>query len=192
MSKQTTYEERLNVLNNMFPSGKTRVTDDVKKWLINKGFLSVPYSFSNPSMSYNGSMLDHSSTVAIVLQTLTSGAGLEWEDPESPLIVGMFSSLYLLEWTLDAETEKAITADTTHFCPSHFLNDVVPSRWLEKSVFLLATQFRLTEEEIYCILYGQSFGNKDDFLKAVNKYPNVLFTQTANVYVDQCLSDGDI
>ena len=60
---------------------------------------------------------------------------------------------------------------------------------------MLSTQFRLTEEEVYCILFSQ--GNLDndnapgDFLDAVKKYPNVLFTYTASTYASCCL-DGEI
>lgn len=40
-----TYEERLATLEHMFPVGATRVTQDVKEWLIGKGFflLRIPF-----------------------------------------------------------------------------------------------------------------------------------------------------
>ena len=54
-----TYEERLAALEHMFPVGTTRVTQDVKDWLIGKGFLAAPYSFHQLSMRYDGSLFDH-------------------------------------------------------------------------------------------------------------------------------------
>ena len=192
MSKQTTYEQRLNVLNNMFPSGKTRVTDDVKKWLISKGFLFVPYSLNPPSMRYNGSLFDRSVNVATTLQTITERLGLRWDQPDSPLIVGMFSSLYRLDLYLDSDTQSSVTAGTKHFCTVR-TSDYLPSNLvLQQCIFYLATQFRLTKEEIFCILCGQDGVKEEEFFKAVKECPNVLFAHTANIYVDQCLSDGDI
>ena len=91
-----TYEERLAALEHMFPVGTTRVTQDVKDWLIGKGFLAAPYSFHQLSMRYDGSLFDHAFNTATALQVITRNSGMRWERPESPLIVGMFSELYRL------------------------------------------------------------------------------------------------
>ena len=99
-----TYEERLAALEHMFPVGTTRVTQDVKDWLIGKGFLAAPYSFHQLSMRYDGSLFDHAFNTATALQVITRNSGMRWERPESPLIVGMFSELYRLDWYDDADT----------------------------------------------------------------------------------------
>lgn len=189
-----TYEERLAALEHMFPVGTTRVTQDVKKWLIGKGFLSAPYSFSKASVRYEGSLFDHAFNTATALQVITANSGLQWERPESPLIVGMFAELYRLDWYDDADTKAGVTADTKHFCSR--VKNASPIRgWTDKSIMMLSTQFRLTEEEVYCILFSQGDLDNDnapgDFLDAVKKYPNVLFTYTASTYASCCL-DGEI
>ena len=60
---------------------------------------------------------------------------------------------------------------------------------------MLSTQLRLTEEEVYCILFSHGDSDNDnatgDFMDAVKKYPNVLFTYTASTYASCCL-DGEI
>lgn len=189
-----TYEERLAALEHMFPVGATRVTQDVKEWLIRKGFLSAPYSFSKSSARYEGSLFDHAFNTATALQVITANSGLQWERPESPLIVGMFAELYRLDWYDDADTKAGVTADTKHFC-SRVKNDSPIWGCTDKSIMMLSTQFRLTEEEVYCILFSQGYWDNDnapgDFLDAVKKYPNVLFTYTASTYASCCL-DGEI
>lgn len=189
-----TYEERLAALEHMFPVGTTRVAQDVKEWLIGKGFLSAPYSFSKASVRYEGSLFDHAFNTATALQVITANSGLQWERPESPLIVGMFAELYRLDWYDDADTKAGVTADTKHFCSR--VKNASPIRgWTDKSIMMLSTQFRLTEEEVYCILFSQGDLDNDnapgDFLDAVKKYPNVLFTYTASTYASCCL-DGEI
>ena len=186
-----TYEERLAVLEHMFPVGATRVTQDVKEWLIGKGFLSAPYFFSTRR---EVSLFDHAFNTATALQVITANSGLQWERPESPLIVGMFAELYRLDWYDDADTKAGVTADTKHFCP-HTKNASPIRGWTDKSIMMLSTQFRLTEEEVYCILFSRGDLDNDnapgDFLDAVKKYPNVLFTYTASTYASCCL-DGEI
>ena len=185
-----TYEERLAALEHMFPVGATRVTQDVKEWLIGKGFFSAPYTFLKSSARYEGSLFDHAFNTATAHQVITANSGLRWERPESPLIVGMFAELYRLDLYDDADTKAGVTTDTKHFCSR--VKDVSPIRgWTDKSIMMLSTQFRLTEEEVYCILFSQGDNAPGDFLDAVKKYPNVLFTYTASTYASCCL-DGEI
>lgn len=189
-----TYEERLAALEHMFPVGTTRVTQDVKDWLIGKGFLAAPHSFHQLSMRYDGSLFDHAFNTATALQVITRNSGMRWERPESPLIVGMFSELYRLDWYDDADTCAGVTANTRNF-RSRVKNASPIRGWTDKSIMMLSTQFRLTEEEVYCILFSHGDSDNDnatgDFMDAVKKYPNVLFTYTASTYASCCL-DGEI
>ena len=185
---------RIAALEHMFPVGTTRVTQDVKDWLIGKGFLAAPYSFHQLSMRYDGSLFDHAFNTATALQVITRNSGMRWERPESPLIVGMFSELYRLDWYDDADTCAGVTANTRNFRSR--VKNVSPIRgWTDKSIMMLSTQFRLTEEEVYCILFSHEDSDNDnatgDFMDAVKKYPNVLFTYTASTYASCCL-DGEI
>lgn len=49
---------------------------------------------------------------------------------------------------------------------------------------------RLTEEEELCIRYHMGAYETDDwdgFDKAIRKFPNVLFTHTADMYASKCM-----
>ena len=48
----------------------------------------------------------------------------------------------------------------------------------------------LTEEEIMCIRYHMGAYEKDDWVQfdlAIKKYPNVLFTHTADMYASKLI-----
>jgi len=66
---------------------------------------------------------------------------------------------------------------------------MVHPRTLVKKRFGLL-QKSLTEEEILCIRYHMGAYNCDDwegYDKAIRKYPNVLFTHTADMYASKVL-----
>lgn len=56
---------------------------------------------------------------------------------------------------------------------------------------MLLSQFMtLTEEEIMCIRYHMGAYEKDDWVQfdlAIKKYPNVLFTHTADMYASKLI-----
>ena len=55
---------------------------------------------------------------------------------------------------------------------------------MDKSVIMLSQWFKLTEEEILCIRYHMGAYETDDWDKlgkSIEKYPNVLYTHTADM-----------
>ena len=61
----------------------------------------------------------------------------------------------------------------------------------EKSVMLISQFFNLTEEEILCIRYHMgAFTDKEEwgfYTRAINKYPTVLWTHTADMIASHVL-----
>lgn len=64
------------------------ITDQLDKM----GFFTAPASTKYHG-AYSGGLFDHSITVAKQLVNLTDKLGLEWQNPSSPYVVGMFHDL---------------------------------------------------------------------------------------------------
>lgn len=144
------------------------VSDEFRTYLINNGFFTAPASTKFHG-NYEGGLFDHSFAVAKFLIGLTKRNELTWQRHESPYIVGMFHDLCKIDqYTVDETTRWKYRDDTL------FKGHGV------KSVLLLSQYYRLTEEEIACIVYHMgAFTDKEqwqDYTRAVNCYPNVLWT----------------
>lgn len=129
--------------------------------------------------NYEGGLILHSWNVVSALCAMTDALTLEWQNVRSPILVGFFHDLCktdLYEFT-DSGIIYASSA-----APGHG----------EKSVYLIK-QFipDLTEEEELCIRWHMgAFDEKDNwkyYSEAVSKYPNVLFTHTADMVASQIL-----
>lgn len=143
--------------------------------LENAGFFTAPASTKYHG-AYEGGLFDHSFETAKALVDLTKKLDLKWERPESPYIVGMYHDLCKCDnYIMDSETGKYI----------HNPNIIVPGHG-DKSVLLLSYYFRLTDEEIACIrwhmgAYETDVKMWDYYDRAIKKYPNVLYTHTADM-----------
>lgn len=139
------------------------------------GFFTQPASTKYHG-SYEGGLFDHSIETAKALVELTDKLGLKWERPESPYIVGMFHDLCKCDnYIKDVETDKYI------YNP----NIIIPGHG-DKSVMILQKYIALTDEEIACIRWHMGPYETDTKMwnyygKAIEKYPNVLYTHTADM-----------
>ena len=139
------------------------------------GFFTAPASTKYHG-AYEGGLFDHSLSTAESLVELTEKLGLKWERPESPYIVGMFHDLCKCDnYVKDFETGKYI-----------YNPDIIIPGHGDKSVIMLSQYMRLTDEEIACIRWHMGAYETDTKLwnyygKAIEKYPNVLFTHTADM-----------
>ena len=130
--------------------------------------------------AYPGGWFDHSLCVMQQLVLLTERIGLEWQREESPYIVGFFHDICKLDQYVEVredDTGKPVYA---------WASDTLFRGHGEKSVLVLASVgAQLTEEEVTCIRYHMgAFVEKElwnDYTRAVEKYPNVLFTHTADM-----------
>ena len=176
MSNLPNAKERMEAFNACCPLSRD-TTAELAQWLKTHGFFTNPASTKYHG-AYPGGLFDHSFEVAMRLKMLTADNHLTWTRPESPFIVGMFHDLcktdqYTYEGIEDNKPIYAYSTDTT--LQGHG----------DKSVMLLSTLMRLTEEEMLCIRYHMgAFTDKEEWSKytnAIHRYPNVLWTHQADM-----------
>lgn len=153
---------------------KTMPYDAIPIYILNKlGFFTAPASTKYHG-AYEGGLFDHSLETTKALVELTEKLGLKWERPESPYIVGMYHDLCKCD---------AYIKDGDGYI---YNSDTLLSGHGDKSVIILQQYKKLTNEEIACIRWHMGAFEKDTklwsyYTNAVNKYPNVLYTHTADM-----------
>lgn len=162
------------------------------------GFYEAPASKGHHG-AYKGALFDHSLQVAYELINLTDKLGLKWERKESPAIVGMLHDLckidaYILvndeevveTQTLTGEKDRVKIVTGQHY---EWNRQQLLDGHGEKSCILALRYIDLTDEELMCIRYhmGAFEGEKkwEKYSAAVAKYPNVLYTHTADMIASQ-------
>lgn len=141
--------------------------------LCEMGFFTAPASTKYHG-AYVGGLFDHSLHVARELVNLTEKLDLKWERPESPYIVGMYHDLCKCDAYID--TPQGFEYNPKITLPGHG----------EKSIIMIQKYLDLTEEEILCIRWHMGAYEKDPKMweyygRAIEKYPNVLYTHTADM-----------
>ena len=180
-----TKEERIQKLRDLHIVGE----DQIQK-LDQMGFFTAPASTKYHG-NYEGGLFDHSWEVMKALVKLTDNLDLAWRSSNSPEIVGMFHDLCkcdqyrhpVLAVTLDGQKIRNYEEWERN-------SDVLLKGHGEKSVMLLSQFFTLTEEEILCIRYHMGAYETEDwneYDRAIRKYPNVLFTHTADMIASKIM-----
>lgn len=131
-------------------------------------------------------MFDHSYMVARYLKKLTEECRLDWQNPRSPLLVGMFHDLCKMDnYQHPVIAETLGGEEIRDDYKWEYATDTLLKGHGDKSVMVLAQYFKLTEEEIMCIRYHMgAFCDKsewNDYTRAVHKYTNVLWTHQADM-----------
>lgn len=143
------------------------------------GFLHAPAS-TRYHGNHEGGLFDHSYEVAHVLAEMTRREFLQWQRPESPWIIGLFHDLC----KVDAyELKNSDPSEYGH------ANTILKGHG-EKSVMIASTLLQLTEEEVYCIRFHMGAFNHEemnDYSRAVEKFPNVLWTHTADMIASKLI-----
>lgn len=141
--------------------------------LTQESFFSSPASTKYHG-NYPGGLYDHSYMVTISLLNLTHRLGLAWSRKQSPYIVGMLHDMC----KCDNYIRKA---DGTYDYNTHTLLNGHG----KKSVIMIQKFLTLTDEEIACIRWHMgAFDDKENWNRygeAITKYPNVLYTHTADM-----------
>lgn len=154
----------------MVPSD--RMTLEFSIWLRDNGFFTAPAS-TKWHGARDGGLFYHSLKVMENLSYFTSKFPLHWEREDSPYIVGMFHDLCKID-------QYRGTNGNYDWNPAQ-----MDKGHGDKSVLLLAAHMKLTEEEIACIRFHMgAFTDKEEwgcYTQAVSKYPNVLWTHTADM-----------
>lgn len=162
--------DRVKKFNEIMPEGV--IAPEMFAELNCKGFFTAPASTKYHG-AYEGGLFDHSANVTLCLLLLTKGMKLDWQRPESPFIIGMFHDLCKMD-------QYVLNGDSYEYNKHTGLKGHG-----DKSVMVMSQYMKLTEEEIFCIRYHMgAFTDKEewsDYTNAVHKYPNVLFTHTADM-----------
>lgn len=185
-----TLNNRINNFVKMMEAAQ--LTDDFKDWLMKEGFFTAPASTKYHG-AYEGGLFDHCFEVTESLLNMTESLGLQWQNPRSPLIVGMFHDLCKVDNYEKVIDDEGIlmfgsdVADGEEYHYEHSTAPLLPGHG-DKSVMMLSRWLQLTEEEILCIRYHMGAYEKDNwdyYDKAIRKFPNVLFTHTADMYASK-------
>lgn len=170
--EEMTRETQLNIMEDWFYKWP-----ELLKWLESKGFYEYPAAKSHHGNIPNG-LFRHSLQVTYELKKLTHNLGLKWQRDESPEIIGMLHDVCKLDDYSIGEG-FAIDMNKERLFPGHG----------EKSLIMLMGHIDLTDEEIMCIRYHMgAFTDSKEweyYSRAVQQYPNVLYTHTADMIASQ-------
>ena len=173
-------------------NGKTPlVTVEMLDWLISQGFFMKPAAIKHHG-NYTGGLFDHSFEVMQVLVEMTERLEIEWQNPRSPYIVGMFHDLCKMDDYVDENVTDTVvmgTGSPISKNPKWTYNpDSILKGHGEKSIILLSQFMTLTEEEIMCIRFHMGAYQTDEWEQwdaAIRKYESVLWTHTADMYASK-------
>lgn len=176
-----TKEERINKFKEAFSKIFTEEEiDNFKYELDDLNFFTAPASTKFHG-NYEGGLFDHSFAVMTHLVELTEKLNLHWLRPCSPYIVGLLHDLCKCDsYVYDEDKNAYVWANpllTGHGDKSAIL--------AEKVLAFIGNRSPLTEEETLCIRWHMgAFDDKENwnnYGNAIEKYPNVLYTHTADM-----------
>ena len=161
---------------------------DFLNFLHDEGFFDAPASTKYHGV-YDGGLFDHSGTVYVELKNLTEKLGLEWKRPESVFIVGMFHDLCKHDQYVKVPgtlVDLGDGAQITGPIGSHYEYNkkTLLKGHGSKSVIVLSRFLILTEEEQLCIRYHMGPYETEEWAEfdaAIRKYPNVFYTNAADM-----------
>ena len=153
---------------------------DFCKWLECSKFFYAPASTKYHG-NYEGGLFDHSFMVMNTLVDLTRRNNLKWQRDGSPFIVGLLHDLCKID-SYEPVYDPTHPDDAPTF---KYNTDTLLTGHGDKSVMLISEHMQLTEEEVMCIRYHMgAFTDKEEwryYTRAVNQYPNVLWTHQADM-----------
>lgn len=181
IDKNNSKGDRVKIFHEFMPKDFILANSEFVGWLEESGFFTAPAAVKHHG-NYTGGLFDHSFEVARTLAKYTKQLSLVWNRSWSPYIIGMFHDLCKLESYVFSPEDGCWTyADDPGVIPGHG----------EKSVIMLQQHIKLTEEEIACIRWHMgAFEGKEmwpGYSGACKKFPNVLYTHTADMYASQVL-----
>ncbi len=184
MTKEERMSQFLQSMHKMVPQA-------LFHWLYENGFFTAPASTKYHG-SYAGGLYDHSAAVVKSLVELSKNNSLVWQREESPMIVGMFHDLCKIDLYRHPVVGENLAGEKFYDINSweHNPNTTLKGHG-DKSVMLLSQFMVLTEEEVLCIRYHMgAFTERDewsDYIRAILKYPNVLWTHQADMIASHIL-----
>lgn len=168
---------------------KNEIYEDLKKYLTWDDYIKLTqwlnehnFWVAPASAKYHGAypcgLAEHSIAVAKDLVSLTEKLGLKWASPRSPYLIGLLHDV--------CKTDQYKLIGTENGYQYVYANDSIYSHHGEKSICMLASIITLTEEEVACIRWHMGAYETDTnewkyYGNAIAKYPNVLWTHTADM-----------
>ena len=152
------------------------------------GFFTAPASTKYHG-AYEGGLFDHSLEVGKQLVNLTEKLGLKWEKSKGPHIVGMFHDL--CKCGNYVEVDPFVDSFPVGVNYKYNPDLIIPGHG-EKSVIMLQKLMTLSDEEIACIRWHMGAFETDTKMwdyygRAIEKYPNVLYTHTADMIASRII-----
>lgn len=191
MTDKTNQENFLAMMK--LKDGTPLVSAGFLEYLINQGFFVKPASVKYHG-NCTGGLFAHSIGVTEVLVDMTEKFGIEWQNPRSPYIVGMFHDLCKVDDYVDENAADVVVMGTGSPISKNPKWGYNPDKILkghgEKSVMLLSQFMTLTEEEILCIRFHMGAYQTDEwdaYDKAIKEYETVLWTHTADMYASKVM-----
>lgn len=164
-----------------FFNGYCHILQGIKPKLDECGFFEAPAS-TRYHGAYTGGLFQHSANVTMALIMLTKNLGLTWEREDSPVVIGMLHDLCKID-QYKYNQDKG--------CYTYSNDPVVKGHGVKSVIYAQRYGIELTEEEIACIIYHMgAFTPQDewnDYNAAIKKFPNVLWTHTADMVASQIL-----
>lgn len=165
--------------------------DQLIPYLYDLKYFEVPASMHHHAYT-TGGLVEHSICMTRCLLELTENMKLKWKRKESPFIVGLLHDLCKCDNYVKEEDSEIVFVDGK---PIKIVNDE-NDKWEynnssiltghgDKSVIMAQKIIQLTDEEIACIRWHMgAFDDKENWNHygcSVTKYPNVLWTHTADM-----------
>lgn len=141
--------------------------------------------------AYPGGGFDHALNVTQCLVNMTQRMGLKWQRPVSPYLVGLLHDVtkcgaYIMKQEMNPNTNEIET-----WYEYNNERNIESEIHGEDSLIKIMKYLHLTDEEQACIRWhmGAYEGKESwpDFDAAIKKFPNVLFTHTADMYASKCM-----
>ena len=158
---------------------KVFAPEDVKRLteeLVDMGYFTAPASTRHHG-DWEGGLFDHSYEVAKALVDLTEKLSLKWEKPRSPHLVGLLHDLCKCDSYMITESGIERNKDAL---PGHGDKSVAIAQDLLEKIGSSLTE----EEELSIRWHMGAFDDRENwgaYGGACEKYPNVLYTHTADM-----------
>lgn len=150
------------------------VSDGMYWRMLQDDFFEAPASATHHG-NYPGGLYDHSEMVALTLADITVRLELKWDRPEAPYIVGFLHDYCKVDQYVQNSKGEYM-----------YNGEMLLNGHGDKSAILLLKEMKLTDEELICIRYHMGAYEGSDMWNnlqtAIKKYPNVLWTHTADMY----------
>jgi HD superfamily phosphohydrolase YqeK len=152
------------------------------------GFFTAPASTKYHG-AYEGGLFDHSLETATALVALTEKLNLTWETNQSAKIVGMYHDLCKYDNYVKINHFDELVPVGIKY--KHNPEVIIPGHG-DKSVIIAQKHIELTDEEIACIRWHMGAFETDPknweyYGRAIEKYPNVLYTHTADMIASKII-----